>query len=778
MSLRNLFYKYNTAPAAVCQMFIQKRYVGIEILGNLCYNPSVELCHRHSNGGSSMKRIISAVLLSALLITSAVSCGSKDAADRTNISSTSSDCEKYAEWLQNRIGDFDGKVLVCDAERTADYGIDLAMFRSEGYVIKNVGDQTVIAAKSDDGFDRAVRYFANNTENCSNVVYGENERIGQLLIAGTDISEYRIVMPQSYPDGSYKDTAESAADILNFYILDACGFDLEITDKPGQHNIQLIIDDGTKYGDEGVGYEVKNGDLIITGGLKRGLIYAAYDFLENALGFRFLSRGVTYTYDAETISLDEATSYEKTDIPFAWRDTFTYIDGKTGLYPASAYGREYAENRIARKLNALWGQEWIQSADYGYGYGPDSNHSAYRLNPSVPDLQAPCYSDPDIYDECIENLRNYIDSLIASGLTPGVNFPQISISQNDGDGWCTCRDCMKTIAKYGSKSATLIDFINRISAELTPEYPGIEFWTLAYQPTEEAPKSMQIADNLYIGFCYYLACNNHSVDGTECPPQTGGYKNFDHIGNLENWLKLTDNVHVWYYANNFAETIAPVPIIGQMRRDLRYFAELGVKGMFIQNEDTTLGFDDLTSYLFAHLLWDPYMSEDEYDAAIREFLTLFYGEAAADGLYDYIMMLEAAGDSTNNCWTALASPPFDIYDYDYIAENFDWSCKVFEEAIAKAEYAEMERRLEMLSCHMYFNGISATFTDRYKNGTPEEKAETERRYQLLFDRMTKYKDSIMLAIFKDDQIPETLDTTVSPLHWYKPTSWWGTDWDK
>ena len=227
-----------------------------------------------------MKRIISAVLLSALLITSAVSCGSKDAADRTNISSTSSDCEKYAEWLQNRIGDFDGKVLVCDAERTADYGIDLAMFRSEGYVIKNVGDQTVIAAKSDDGFDRAVRYFANNTENCSNVVYGENERIGQLLIAGTDISEYRIVMPQSYPDGSYKDTAESAADILNFYILDACGFDLEITDKPGQHNIQLIIDDGTKYGDEGVGYEVKNGDLIITGGLKRGLIYAAYDFLE------------------------------------------------------------------------------------------------------------------------------------------------------------------------------------------------------------------------------------------------------------------------------------------------------------------------------------------------------------------------------------------------------------------------------------------------------------------------------------------------------------------
>ena len=172
------------------------------------------------------------------------------------------------------------------------------------------------------------------------------------------------------------------------------------------------------------------------------------------------------------------------------------------------------------------------------------------------------------------------------------------------------------------------------------------------------------------------------------------------------------------------------------------------------------------------------MSEDEYDAAIREFLTVFYGDAAADGLYDYIMMLEAAGDSTNNCWTALASPPFDIYDYEYIAENFDWSCKVFEEAITKAEYAEMERRLEMLSCHMYFNGISATFTERYKNGTPEEKAETERRYQLLFDRMTKYKDSIMLAIFKDDQIPETLDTTVSPLHWYKPTSWWGTDWDK
>lgn len=724
-----------------------------------------------------MRRIISAVLLSALIVTSAVSCGSVDSPHLNKVSSTSDSSAKYAEWLSERVGDSLGEVLVCDADNASEYGIELDGFRSDGYVIKKIADQTVVCAKSDDGFDRAVRYLAKNGAECTNYVYGESPKVGRILIAGTDISEYSIVLPQSYPDGAYPEAAQNAAEVLRSYIFEACGVDVSIAEVPGEHNIRLVIDDGAKYGDEGIGYAVADGDIVITGGLTRGIVYAAYDFLERCLGYRFISRGVDYLYDAETISIDEGFTYEKTDIPFAWRDSYTYIDAKVGMYPAAPYASEYSEDRIARKLNALWGQKWIQSPEYGYGFGPDANHSAYRLIPSVPDLQAPCYTDPDVFDECIENLRKYIDKLIASGLTPGVNLPQISISANDTTEWCQCRNCSKLISKYGSLSATLIDFINRISEELTPEYPGIEFWTLAYLPTEQAPKNMQIADNLYICFCYYLACNNHSVDATECPPQTPGFKNSDHLPNLEDWQKLTDNIHIWYYANNFTQTLAPVPIIREMRRDVRFFADLNPKGIFIQNEDTTLGFDDMTSYLFAKLIWDPYMSEEEYDALIREFLMIFYGEDAVDGIYDYIMMLEEAGDSTNNCWSSLSGAPFEIYDYAYLADNFDWSCKVFEEAIANADTAAAERRLEILSCHMYFNGIAATFKDRYKNGTAEEKAETERRYHLLYDRMKKYEDDLMLAIFTDETIPETLDTTKSPLYWYVNNPRWDERWE-
>lgn len=727
-----------------------------------------------------MKRLISLIVLAAMLITSAVSCSSDDIADGGSVSSTSSSIVEYAEWLDSRIDDTLGQVLLCDGSDASDYGISLLGFADDGYVIRSVGDKTVICASTDDGFDRAVRYVANHTgEDLSNVVYGEAPRVGEITIAGTLISEYSVVMPQSYPDGSYPELAEYAAETLHDYIENACGVSLNIVTAPTDHNIYLVIDDGTAYGDEGIGYSVKDGELTIIGGLKRGLLYAVYDFLENELGYRFLSRGVTFLYEADNIDIVDGTSSCTTEVTFEWRDTYTYIDGSHPGIPATPYSKTYSENRIARKLNSLWGQDWIQSAKYGYGFGPDTNHSAHRLNPSIPDLQAPCYTDPDIYDECIENLRIYIDGLLDSGLVLGENFPQISISQNDGEDWCMCKNCTRLISKYGAKSATLIDFINRISDELSTEYPGIEFMTLAYNtPTEVAPKNMELADNLHICFCYYLACNQHSVDGTECPSHTGGYKNYDHIKNLENWLSLTDNVYVWYYANNFAEAIAPTPILNVMREDIAYFANLGVKGMFIQNEDTTLGFDDLTSYLFAKLLWDPYIAADEYEALIREFLTIFYGEASADGLYDYLMSLEEAGDSTNNCWTALASPPFDIYDYDYIANIFDWSCAIFEEAIAKAETSEMEKRLEILSCHMYFNGISATFTDRYKNGTPEQKAQTEERYRLLFDRFTKYKSELLLGIFRDDTVPEVLDTTVSPLHWYKPTSLWGDDWDR
>ncbi len=278
---------------------------------------------------------------------------------------------------------------------------------------------------------------------------------------------------------------------------------------------------------------------------------------------------------------------------------------------------------------------------------------------------------------------------------------------------------------------------------------------------------MEIPDNLTICFCHYLACNNHSVTGKDC----GGYT-AELSEHFLNWFKVTDNVEVWYYACSFNYSLAPAANLYQMKEDVRYYADMGVKGFFMQNEETTLGFDDLSSYLSAELLWDPFMTDEEYDALIEEFCRIFYGDGY-ELIVEYTKQMEEAGNR-NGCWSALNGAPFTIYNYEYMASSFDYFIELFETAIKMCNTAEQEARLKRLSCHMYFNCIAAIHDDTMANGTDEEKALLTERYQLLYDRLYEIKDVIMFGVFTEDKVPEVFDPTLNPLEWLtQNNSSWG-----
>lgn len=103
----------------------------------------------------------------------------------------------YEEYLSRRLGDgFGDDVILGTAEDAAEYGFDLTSLRDEGYIIRTLGNDTVIFGKTEDGLDRGVRYYANYCADVDevNVTYGEGMRVKKIEIAGRDISEYKIYL--------------------------------------------------------------------------------------------------------------------------------------------------------------------------------------------------------------------------------------------------------------------------------------------------------------------------------------------------------------------------------------------------------------------------------------------------------------------------------------------------------------------------------------------------------------------------------------------------------
>lgn len=127
-----------------------------------------------------------AAFLTLASVLSCAACGSQSSSS-TRTSSTSSDSDSYAKWLDDRLGDNVGKVTI-GVGNDAKYGIDMSDFEDDGYIIRNIGTETLIFGKTDSGLDRAVRKYAKNVEAgtaIENVTFHEGTRIEKLTLFGT-----------------------------------------------------------------------------------------------------------------------------------------------------------------------------------------------------------------------------------------------------------------------------------------------------------------------------------------------------------------------------------------------------------------------------------------------------------------------------------------------------------------------------------------------------------------------------------------------------------------
>ena len=520
--------------------------------------------------------------------------------------------------------------------------------------------------------------------------------VRSFTIAGIDISEYRIVFG--------KGDEYAAAELCDF-IRSACGIRLVKMQCKGafSHEIRVgrvnetdkVKNEVDALGDDGYAMIYDDSALYISGKTHSGVLYGVYSFIEDKLGFRFLSSKITAHNGVSLVGIP-ADINETYTPPFINRDTYWY----------DSFELKFAARR---KLNGTGGRAdspYISSVLYAGGFV----HTLPRLagTSTAPDAQ-PCLTDPEVYEKVIGNVRDLLRK------NPKAKI--ISVSQNDsypGGLGCQCENCRRIDDAEGTPMGSLLTFVNRVANDIKDEFPDVYVDTLAYRYTRKAPKHIKPADNVIIRLCSIECCFAHPLD-SECPA------NKEFASDIEAWSKISKNLFIWDYTTDFLYYVNPFPNLKVLRDNEEFFARHNVIGMFEQGNGQSYSaeFGELRAYLISKLLWDPYMSEEEYYKNMDEFLRLYYGDGWKY-IREYI-------DKTSEKAKELHLGIYDRADKTLNAVNDDGQIELgfateinelWDKALAAADgdhYAQVERSAQQIrSALLYLKRGMRESTDQAK----------------------------------------------------------------
>ncbi len=568
-------------------------------------------------------------------------------------------------------------------------------------------------------------------------------KVDTVTIAGMNISRYDIVLGDDYTA-----CTEHSAKMLRNYIGKACGIYPNVTpNDTSKHWIKFMFDPDDDYslGKEGFKVDVTaEGDVYLYCGTLRGPLYVAEFLAEEFLGYRFLLNDVEYLYEAENVDLP--AGYTECEVPqIAYRSiSQAGVNSNTArlIRDNSCDGSAYGH--IEEEYGGSVGTIWIHAHSYAYQmyvtepYGQPTN---------AQNQEQPCLTSEETYEKVIA----FNDMLIKqrteeAGKVLGIHFTQVSVSPNDNTNFCSCEACKKIYLIEGSIAGTVFRLSNRVARLYETKYPGLEIYTIAYWDARNPPKYTRPHDSVVVCFCFG-GCNNHAYDEIEKCVECGGnqrLQNFDWQGNTFNqsnaadidyfnkWAELTNNLYIWYYGPNFHYYLAPAPNLFNVYNDFKFVAANGANGIYSEGSGTGVySFEYLRGYLGSKVAWNPFMSEEEYNELMNEYLMIYYGDGW-QYIREYIELVDAASDELG-CWTNNYDRPFNMNNEAYFRDNYDYLDSLFEKALAAAANDIHRNRVELCRMQCDFLGLSATYQTKYVEGTEETRAIYAERYARLYN---------------------------------------------
>lgn len=486
----------------------------------------------------------------------------------------------------------------------------------------------------------------NEEQNKDNEIVDEGPKF-ELVANG--VSDYVIVRSEDY-----NRTEIYAAEELQKYIKQISGAELPIiTDNIAASEKEIIIGktnrekqgdfDRTELTEDGFVIKTEGGKIWLVGGGNRGTLYSVYSFLEEYLGCRFYTEYVEKVPEMQTILVKEVQ--EDKQIP-----VYQHRDVAVTEYLTESIS-------VKRKINAaVWGRKLSDKVGGGNSYATGhGGHSFFNfVSPDVYFKEHPeyfsmdengervadrqlCLTNPDVLKVLIEGVKGWLES------DPDANI--VTVTQNDWQGGCLCDKCKAVYEEEGGAfSGAYIRFVNAVAAEIKKEYPDVWIDTYAYQFTRSAPTKTKPADNVIVRLCTIECCFSHphseECDARFSPSYLDGSSN-TFAEDLTAWSKICDNLWIYDYHMNTVFKCMIFPDFDNLRENYAWYADNGVVGAMPEALWSTpsVAFPELRAYLISKLLWNPYMSEEEFNAHMDDFLEGVYG-VGGTYLKQYIELAE------------------------------------------------------------------------------------------------------------------------------------------
>ena len=460
-------------------------------------------------------------------------------------------------------------------------------------------------------------------------------------------SDYVLVIPQaaSKTISTAKDEFiclfEKATGIMLPFVIDTG--DMQLTESGKYVSLgetSLLKDTGiemekARLGTDGGKIITKEKSVFIFGGGDKGTLYAVYTFMQITFGFEQYYKDC-YEIDTGVKNL-KLRNYAVTDIP-----DIAYRTNNWGLY--NDFSTDYDENNFATRMRMGTEQaDPLLPIHTEFDNPASASGTFHNTNKYLPEAtyQAEhskwfsdagaqlCYTahgDASEYQLMVEEVtKKIVNSLKIYTpekypLKNTATFTCIDAKQS-----CTCKACEANTKKYGSKSAAVIQFTNKVGEAIenwmndpaNAEYRRENFTIIifAYNDYTWAPCTYDAKKNTW-SYVDDSVKMRHNV-GVYIAPissldyQSSIYADVNARGkqNIDGWCQLTDNIYLWTYSTNFSYYNYFYDTSNFFNEDgWQYMASIGTRFIFNQgqhNQDGTVtGFSTLKMYLDSKMAWD------------------------------------------------------------------------------------------------------------------------------------------------------------------------------
>ena len=562
----------------------------------------------------------------------------------------------------------------------------------------------------------------------------------------------------------------NAANTLARYLFWISGINVDvITDVTAKTGKEIIVGktnregtaytiDRTKLGTDGYDIKTVGSDLVIAGGEQRGTLYGVYAFLEKYLNCRWFTKDLINVPESKTVVIPASIAisekpyleYRETDWSSPRDVEYSVANRQNGniyryLSPENGGNFGYAGSFAHTLTNTIVPAstffeshpEWFAQDEFG-------NRTKDQL----------CLTNPDVLNEAISEVL----ALIRANPTAQI----VSITQNDNQNYCMCDKCRAIDKEEGAHSGTLLRFVNAIAdAVKAAGYDNVKIDTFAYQYTRSAPEITVPRDNVIIRFCTIECCFSHPI--SECSDAA------DMRQDLADWKAICKTLYVWDYTTNYANFLGPFPDFGVIQKNLQYFIENNVVGVYEEGNYTASEsngeFAELRSYLLCKLMWNPYI---DLDKAMNEFLEAYYGPGWK-AIRQYIDMTTA----NTGRLTYLGQQHMHIFNAMsnnavlYLNKNQIKYCDgLWQEAFDKAATPEQ-------TLHIKLSNISWRYWKACNKVEEFSRFQLPDKWQASNEQL--YNDIVALGITRikegaNGSLTDTPDFTKTPNTWYKTVS--------